>query len=189
MDVMQLISGLVWLLAGVGVFIVGMNFLSGALERSAGGGMKKMLGKITGNLAKLAAAELCALANRAKQADEARGVIAAQRREQLAQAIAIVGVVDHAKRAVWQGNALTASANGQLFKGCNRHCKGNLKNTVCHCGSLQRVVNVVFSQKAQAAFKLLVFRDETEKREQSRIVAQGAHILGKVISRLCAGNR
>jgi len=49
MEVIQLIGNLVWLLAGVGVFIVGMNFLSDALERSAGGGMKKMLGKITGN--------------------------------------------------------------------------------------------------------------------------------------------
>ena len=35
MEVVQLIGNLVWLLAGVGVFIVGMNFLSGALERSA----------------------------------------------------------------------------------------------------------------------------------------------------------
>ncbi len=49
MNVEQLIGNLVWLLAGVGVFIVGMNFLSDALERSAGGGMKRMLGKITNN--------------------------------------------------------------------------------------------------------------------------------------------
>ena len=40
---------MIWLLAGVGVFIVGMNFLSNALEKSAGSGMKKMLGKISNN--------------------------------------------------------------------------------------------------------------------------------------------
>ena len=32
-DAMQLIQSLIWLLAGVGVFIVGMNFLSEALEK------------------------------------------------------------------------------------------------------------------------------------------------------------
>ena len=35
-DIMQLIQSLIWLLAGVGVFIVGMNFMSDALEKSAG---------------------------------------------------------------------------------------------------------------------------------------------------------
>ena len=49
MDVMQLIQSLIWLLAGVGIFIVGMNFMSEALEKSAGDGMKKMLGKISNN--------------------------------------------------------------------------------------------------------------------------------------------
>ena len=44
-----LIQSLIWLLAGVGVFIVGMNFLSGSLEKSAGSGMKKMLEKISNN--------------------------------------------------------------------------------------------------------------------------------------------
>lgn len=37
------------LLAGVGVFIVGMNMMGDGLERSAGKGMKKLLGKISGN--------------------------------------------------------------------------------------------------------------------------------------------
>lgn len=48
-EVMQLIQSLIWLLAGVGVFIVGMNFLSDALEKSAGSGMKTLLGKISNN--------------------------------------------------------------------------------------------------------------------------------------------
>ena len=48
-DVMQLVQSLIWLLAGVGVFIVGMNFLGDALEKSAGSGMKKLLGKISNN--------------------------------------------------------------------------------------------------------------------------------------------
>ena len=48
-DVMQLIQSLIWLLAGVGIFIVGMNFLSDALEKSAGEGLKKLLGRISNN--------------------------------------------------------------------------------------------------------------------------------------------
>ena len=48
-EVMQLINSLIWLLAGVGVFIVGMNFLSDALEKSAGNGMKRLLEKISNN--------------------------------------------------------------------------------------------------------------------------------------------
>ena len=48
-DIMKLLESLIWLLAGVGVFIVGMNFMSEALEKSAGDGMKKMLGRISNN--------------------------------------------------------------------------------------------------------------------------------------------
>ncbi len=46
---MQLFQSLIWLLAGVGIFIVGMNFMSDALEKSAGSGMKKLLGRISNN--------------------------------------------------------------------------------------------------------------------------------------------
>ena len=49
LDIMQLAQSLIWLLAGVGVFIVGMNFLSEALEKSAGEGMKRMLSRISNN--------------------------------------------------------------------------------------------------------------------------------------------
>ena len=48
-EVMQLIQSLIWLLAGVGVFIVGMNFMGDALEKSAGSGMKSLLEKISNN--------------------------------------------------------------------------------------------------------------------------------------------
>ena len=48
-EVLQLIQSLIWLLAGVGVFIVGMNFMSEALEKSAGEGMKRLLGRISNN--------------------------------------------------------------------------------------------------------------------------------------------
>ncbi len=47
--IMQLIQSLIWLLAGVGVFIVGMNFMGDALERSAGTGMKRLLERISNN--------------------------------------------------------------------------------------------------------------------------------------------
>ncbi len=48
-EFLQLTQSLIWLLAGVGVFIVGMNFMGDALEKSAGNGMKKLLGKISNN--------------------------------------------------------------------------------------------------------------------------------------------
>ncbi len=48
-EIFQLFQSLVWLLAGVGVFIVGMNFLGDALQKSAGNGMKRLLGKISNN--------------------------------------------------------------------------------------------------------------------------------------------
>ncbi|MBR2476749.1 MAG: Na/Pi cotransporter family protein [Clostridia bacterium] len=48
-EIMQLVQGLIWLLAGVGIFIVGMNFMSEALEKSAGEGMKRLLGRISNN--------------------------------------------------------------------------------------------------------------------------------------------
>lgn len=48
-EIMQLIGSLIWLLAGIGVFIVGMNFMSEALEKSAGERMKKLLGRISNN--------------------------------------------------------------------------------------------------------------------------------------------
>ena len=48
-DVMQLVQSLIWLLAGVGVFSVGMNFMGDALEKSAGSGMKTLLEKISNN--------------------------------------------------------------------------------------------------------------------------------------------
>ena len=48
-EIMQLVQSLIWLLAGVGVFIVGMNFMGDALERSAGSGMKRLLERISNN--------------------------------------------------------------------------------------------------------------------------------------------
>ena len=48
-EVSQLIQSLVWLFAGISVFIVGMSFLSGSLEKCAGSGMKKLLEKISNN--------------------------------------------------------------------------------------------------------------------------------------------
>lgn len=48
-EIVQLLQSLIWLLAGIGVFIVGMNFMSDALEKSAGNGMKTLLGKISNN--------------------------------------------------------------------------------------------------------------------------------------------
>ncbi len=46
---MTILEATLLLLAGIGVFIVGMNMLSGGLEKSAGGGLKRLLGKISNN--------------------------------------------------------------------------------------------------------------------------------------------
>ncbi len=46
---MGILAAVLLLLAGVGVFIVGMNMLGDGLERSAGGSLKRLLGKIGGN--------------------------------------------------------------------------------------------------------------------------------------------
>lgn len=46
---MNILGAILLLFAGVGVFIAGMNMLGDGLERSAGGSLKKMLGKIGGN--------------------------------------------------------------------------------------------------------------------------------------------
>lgn len=48
-QIVILTGSLIWLLAGVGVFIVGMNFMSDALEKSAGVGMKGLLERISNN--------------------------------------------------------------------------------------------------------------------------------------------
>ena len=48
-EVLQVFESLIWLLAGVGVFIVGMNFMGDSLEKSAGGGMKRLLERISNN--------------------------------------------------------------------------------------------------------------------------------------------
>lgn len=47
--ILPLVQSFVWLLAGVGVFMVGMGFMSEALEKSAGEGMKRMLSRISNN--------------------------------------------------------------------------------------------------------------------------------------------
>ncbi len=45
----KLLPAVLLLFAGVGVFIAGMNMLGDGLEKSAGEGLKKILGKISGN--------------------------------------------------------------------------------------------------------------------------------------------
>lgn len=46
---MTIFTAILVVLAGCGVFIAGMNMLGDGLEKSAGGGLKKLLGKISGN--------------------------------------------------------------------------------------------------------------------------------------------
>ena len=44
---MELLKSLLLLLAGVGVFIVGMNMMGEGLEKGAGSGLKRLLSKIS----------------------------------------------------------------------------------------------------------------------------------------------
>ena len=46
---MEIFTSILSLFAGIGVFIVGMNMLSSSLQKIAGPGMKKLIGKITSN--------------------------------------------------------------------------------------------------------------------------------------------
>ncbi len=46
---MEIFESILALLAGIGVFIAGMNMMSGSLQKVAGPGMKKLIGKITNN--------------------------------------------------------------------------------------------------------------------------------------------
>ena len=46
---MQIFESILALLAGVGVFVIGMNMMSNSLQKVAGPGMKKLIGKITNN--------------------------------------------------------------------------------------------------------------------------------------------
>ncbi len=46
---MELLKSIILLLSGVGVFIVGMNMMGDGLEKGAGNGLKRLLGKISNN--------------------------------------------------------------------------------------------------------------------------------------------
>ena len=46
---MGIFLGILTLLTGVGVFIAGMNMMGDGLEKSAGGGLKRLLAKISNN--------------------------------------------------------------------------------------------------------------------------------------------
>lgn len=46
---MQIFESILALIAGVGVFVIGMNMMSNSLQKVAGPGMKKLIGKITNN--------------------------------------------------------------------------------------------------------------------------------------------
>lgn len=46
---MEIFESILALLAGIGVFITGMNMMSSSLQKAAGPGMKKLIGKITNN--------------------------------------------------------------------------------------------------------------------------------------------
>lgn len=46
---MEILTSILMLLAGIGVFMIGMHLMSEGLERSAGKGMKRLFNHLTGN--------------------------------------------------------------------------------------------------------------------------------------------
>ncbi len=91
-----MVTAILMLLAGVGVFIAGMNMLSQGLEKSAGGGLKKMLGKIGGN--RLAGAGIGAGVTAIIQSSSATSVM-------------VIGFVNAGVMSLFQATSIIMDAN------------------------------------------------------------------------------
>lgn len=84
------------LIAGIGIFMFGMKFMSDGLERSAGPGMRKLLGKITNN--RFAAAGVGAVVT---------GVI----QSSAATTVMVMGFVNAGLMTLFQATAIIMGAN------------------------------------------------------------------------------
>ncbi len=91
-----MLTAILLLLAGCGVFIAGMNMLSDGLEKSAGGGLKRMLGKISNN--RLAGVGIGAGVTAIVQSSSATSVMA-------------IGFVNAGVMTLFQATAIIMGAN------------------------------------------------------------------------------
>ncbi|MCH5161898.1 MAG: Na/Pi cotransporter family protein [Clostridiales bacterium] len=92
----SVLENVLLLIAGIGIFIFGMKFMSDGLERSAGPGMRKLLGKITNN--RFAGAGVGALVT---------GVI----QSSAATTIMVMGFVNAGLMTLFQATAIIMGAN------------------------------------------------------------------------------
>ncbi len=93
---MTVLEAVLLLLAGVGVFIAGMNMLGDGLEKSAGGGLKRLLGKISGN--RFAGVGVGAAATAIIQSSSATSVM-------------VIGFVNAGIMTLFQATAIIMGAN------------------------------------------------------------------------------
>lgn len=93
---MELLKSLFLLLAGVGVFIVGMNMMSEGLEKGAGGGLKRLLGKISNN--RLAGVGIGASVTAIVQSSSATSVM-------------VIGLVNAGVMTLFQATSIILGAN------------------------------------------------------------------------------
>ena len=144
-EVMQLIYSLIWLLAGVGVFIVGMNFLSSALEKSAGSGMKRLLGKISNN--------------RFKGVGVGAGVTAIIQSSS-ATSVMVIGLVNAGVLTLMQATPIIMGANiGTTITGVLIALKNDYFNMVMYLLAFAGVM-MGFAKKEKVCTPLLVFNGD-----------------------------
>ena len=93
---MGIILGVFTLLTGVGVFIAGMNMMGDGLEKSAGGGLKKLLAKISNN--RLAGVGIGATVTGIIQSSSATSVM-------------VIGLVNAGVMTLFQATSIIMGAN------------------------------------------------------------------------------
>ena len=93
---MELLKSLILLLAGVGVFIVGMNMMGDGLEKGAGKGLKKLLSKISNN--RIAGVGIGAAVTGIVQSSSATSVM-------------VIGLVNAGVMTLFQAAAIIMGAN------------------------------------------------------------------------------
>ncbi len=100
---MDVFLSIISLIAGLGVFMAGMKMLSDGLERSAGGGMRKLFGKISNN--RFAGVGVGALATMIVNSSSATTVM-------------VIGFVNAGLMTLFQATAIIMGANiGTTFTG------------------------------------------------------------------------
>ncbi len=93
---MEILLGILSLLTGVGVFIAGMNMMGDGLEKSAGGGLKRLLAKISNN--RFAGVGIGATVTAIIQSSSATSVMA-------------IGLVNAGVMTLFQATAIIMGAN------------------------------------------------------------------------------